>query len=81
MNFELEDNEKIMEFVKEYFEFHGYEEALENLDKEWKVKELPKCVPATSPHAPQLVKIFEAEGMFKEEEETEREGKLKELNR
>ena len=52
MNFELEDNEKIMEFVKEYFEFHGYEEALANLDKERKVKPLPECVPATSPHAP-----------------------------
>jgi hypothetical protein len=81
MNLESEDNEVIFEFVREYLEFNGYDKTLAQLDTQLKTKPAPKSVAPTSPHAPKLNKIFDAENLFVEEKESPIEGKLKELTR
>lgn len=81
MQAEQEPNEAIMDFVKEFLEMNGYDKTLQNLEKQLKVKPLPASVPATSPHAPALNRIFEAENLYVEEPESKHEKELKELCR
>ena len=70
-----------MEMVREYLEFKGYGKTLANLDKELKAKPVPTAPASTAAGCPKLYKIFESEGLYEEEKETEVELKFKELTR